>query len=302
MYRFVDAIGRDDMEALAAFAYMEMLEAGFTRVGEFHYVHHDRGGRRFSDPAEMASGIAAAAQQVGIGLTLLPVFYAHSGFGGAAPDPRQSRFLNDVDGYARLLDHSRQAVSPLDDAVVGVAPHSLRAVTPEELTSVIGLAEGGPVHIHIAEQSKEVEDCLSWCGRRPVTWLMDTLDVDDRWCLVHATHVDHRELERIAASGATVGLCPITEANLGDGIFPAAQFAGSARILWHRFGLERSDRRRPGAARSRIYATPDASCPQCHGTRAMVARPGERFSSSALAGGSRALGIADVRSPRRCRG
>ena len=144
MYRFVDAIGRDDMEAIAAFAYMEMLEAGFTRVGEFHYVHHDRGGRPFSDPAEMASGIAAAAQQVGIGLTLLPVFYAHSGFGGAAPDPRQSRFVTDVDGFARLVDHSRQAVSPLDDAVVGVAPHSLRAVTPEELASVIGLAEGWP--------------------------------------------------------------------------------------------------------------------------------------------------------------
>ena len=224
MYRFVEAIDRDDIEALAALAYLEMLEAGFTRVGEFHYIHNDRGGRPFSNPAEMASGIAAAAQQVGIGLTLLPVFYAHSGFGGAAPDRRQLRFLTDVDSFARLVDHSRQAVSPLDDAVVGIAPHSLRAVTPEELASVIDLAEGGPVHIHIAEQTKEVEDCQSWCGRRPVTWLMDAIEVDERWCLVHATHVDARELERIAASGATVGLCPITEANLGDGIFPAARF------------------------------------------------------------------------------
>jgi formimidoylglutamate deiminase len=225
MYRFVDAVGRDDIEALAAFAYMEMLEAGFTRVGEFHYIHHDRGARRFSNPAEMACAIAAAAERVGIGLTLLPAFYAHSGFGGAAPDQRQSRFLNDVDSFARLLDHSRRAVCSLDDAIVGVAPHSLRAVTPDELASVIGLAEGGPVHIHIAEQWKEVEDCLSWCGRRPVNWLMDTIKVDDRWCLVHATHVDLSELERIAGSGATVGLCPITEANLGDGVFPAAQFA-----------------------------------------------------------------------------
>ena len=223
MYRFVEAIDRDDIEALAALAYIEMLETGFTRVGEFHYIHNDRGGRPFSNPAEMASGIAAAAEQAGIGLTLLPVFYAHSGFGGAAPDLHQSRFLTDVDSFARLVDHSRQAVSPLDDAVVGIAPHSLRAVTPEELASVIGLAEGGPVHIHIAEQTKEVEDCLSWCGRRPVTWLMDTAEVDERWCLVHATHVEERELERIAASGATVGLCPITEANLGDGIFPAAR-------------------------------------------------------------------------------
>ncbi len=116
MYRFVDAIGRDDIEALAAFAYMEMLEAGFTRVGEFHYLHHDRGGRQFSNPAEMATAIAAAAHEVGIGLTLLPVFYAHSGFGGAAPDPRQSRFITDIDGFARLVDDSRHAVSTLDDA------------------------------------------------------------------------------------------------------------------------------------------------------------------------------------------
>ena len=224
MYRFVEAIGPDDMEAIAAFAYMEMLEAGFTRVGEFHYVHHNQGGQRFSDPAEMASRIAAAAQEVGIGLTLLPVFYAHSGFGGAAPESRQSRFVTDVDGYAILLEGSRQAVSRLDDAVVGVAPHSLRACTPEELTAVIRLAGDDPVHIHLAEQAKEVEDCLNWCGHRPATWLIDSVDVNHQWCLVHATHVDHRELERIAASGATVGLCPITEANLGDGVFPATRF------------------------------------------------------------------------------
>jgi formimidoylglutamate deiminase len=224
MYRFVDVIGPDEMEAIAAFAYMEMLEAGFTRVGEFHYVHHDRGGRPFSDPAEMTNRIAAAAQAVGIGLTLLPVFYAHSGFGGALPDPRQSRFVTDLEGYAFLLEASRQAVSRLEDAVVGVAPHSLRACTAAELASVIRLAGDAPVHIHLAEQAKEVEDCLSWCGQRPATWLLDNFDVDDRWCLVHATHIDRRELERIAGRGATVGLCPITEANLGDGIFPAAQF------------------------------------------------------------------------------
>jgi len=228
MYRFVDAISPEDMESLAAFAYMEMLESGFTRVGEFHYVHHDRGGRRFSDPAEMASRIAAAAQTVGIGLTLLPAFYAHSGFGGAAPDPGQSRFVMDIESYAELLDRCRQTVSRLDDAVVGVAPHSLRAATPGELTAVIRLAEDAPVHIHLAEQAKEVEDCLTWCGRRPATWLLDAFDVDNRWCLVHATHVDHCELERIAVNGATVGLCPITEANLGDGIFPAAQFLALA--------------------------------------------------------------------------
>jgi formimidoylglutamate deiminase len=223
MYRFVDSIGRDDFEAIAAFAYMEMMESGFTRVGEFHYLHHDKGGRQFSNPAETASAIAAAAHQVGIGLTLLPVFYAHSDFGGAAAEPRQSRFINEVDGFARIVDGSRHAVALLDDAVIGVAPHSLRAVTADELKSVISIAGRGPVHIHIAEQTKEVDDCLCWCGQRPVSWLANTVDVDDRWCLVHATHIDDGELTRIVASGATVGLCPITESNLGDGIFPATQ-------------------------------------------------------------------------------
>jgi formimidoylglutamate deiminase len=292
MYRFVDAINRDDVEALAAFAYLEMLEAGFTRVGEFHYVHHDRGGRHFSNPAEMASGIAAAAEQVGIGLTLLPVFYAHSGFGGAAPDQRQSRFLNDVDSFARLLDHSRRAVSSLDDAVVGVAPHSLRAVTPAQLASVIGLAEGGPVHIHIAEQWKEVEDCLSWCGRRPVTWLMDTIEVDDRWCLVHATHVDHRELERIAGSDATAGLCPITEANLGDGIFPAAQFAA----LRGSYGIGSDSNVLIDAAQElRVLEYTQRLALRARNVMALDEgrSTGRALFECALAGGSRALGFSD---------
>ncbi len=290
MYRFVDAIGRDDIEALAAFAYMEMLEAGFTRVGEFHYVHHDRGGGHFSNPAEMAGGIAAAAEQVGIGLTLLPVFYAHSGFGGAAPDERQSRFLNDVDGFAQLLDHSRRTVSSLDDAIVGVAPHSLRAVTPEELASVIVLAARGPVHIHIAEQWKEVEDCMSWCGRRPVTWLMDTHGVDDRWCLVHSTHVDLRELERIARSGATVGLCPITEANLGDGVFPAGQFAA----LRGSYGIG-SDSNVLIDAAQELRVLEYTQRLTCRARNVMALgegrSTGRALFESALAGGSRALGL-----------
>jgi formimidoylglutamate deiminase len=292
MYRFVDAIDRDDVEALAAFAYLEMLEAGFTRVGEFHYLHHDRGGRHFSNPAEMASGIAAAAEQVGIGLTLLPVFYAHSGFGGAAPDQRQSRFVNDVDSFARLLDHSRRAVSSLDDAVVGVAPHSLRAVTPAQLASVIGLAEGGLVHIHIAEQWKEVEDCLSWCGRRPVTWLMDTIEVDDRWCLVHATHVDMRELERIAGSGATAGLCPITEANLGDGIFPAAQFA----TLRGSYGIGSDSNVLIDAAQElRVLEYTQRLSLRARNVMALDEgrSTGRALFECALAGGSRALGFSD---------
>lgn len=224
MYRLAEQIAPEDLQAVAALAYAEMLEAGFTRVGEFHYVHHDRDGAPYADPAEMSAAIAAAAAATGIGLTLLPVFYAQSGFGGLPPNPGQRRFITTPDSYARLLEACRRAVAALPDAVVGVAPHSLRAVTPESLAQILTLAPEGPVHIHIAEQTKEVDDCLAWSGARPVQWLYDHHPVDGRWCLVHATHVDPRELSRIARSGAVAGLCPITEANLGDGVFPALAF------------------------------------------------------------------------------
>ena len=198
--------------------------AGFTRVGEFHYVHHDVSGRPYANPAEMAGRVAAAAATTGIGLTLLPVFYAHGNFGGAPPTEGQRRFITDVDGYARLLEASRGAVGSLPDAIVGVAPHSLRAVTPEELKRVTALSAGGPIHIHAAEQIREVEDCLAWSGARPVQWLLDNADVDARWCLVHATHMDADEVTRLGRSRAVAGFCPITEANLGDGIAPAAPY------------------------------------------------------------------------------
>ncbi|ASG24512.1 formimidoylglutamate deiminase [Nitrospirillum viridazoti] len=233
MYRFVDRLSPDDLHAIAALAYMEMLEAGFTRVGEFHYLHHDRDGGRFADPAEMSAAIVAAADETGIALTHLPVFYAHSGFGGAAPGHGQRRFLHDLDGFARLLDAARTKARALPDAVVGVAPHSLRAVTPEELTEVAGLAGAAPVHIHVAEQVKEVEDCVAWGGGRPVEWLLANVAVDARWCLVHATHVTPAEVADMAARGAVVGLCPITEANLGDGIFPAPAYLSAGG----RFGV-----------------------------------------------------------------
>jgi len=154
----------------------------------------------------------------------LPVFYAHAGFGGAAPRPEQRRFITNPESYARLLEASRRAVAGLGDAVVGVAPHSLRAATPVELALITSLARGGPVHIHIAEQTREVDDCLAWCGQRPVEWLLDHADIDKRWCLVHATHLTDAETDRLARGPAVVGLCPITEANLGDGLFPAARF------------------------------------------------------------------------------
>ena len=164
------------------------------------------------------------ARKTGIALTLLPVFYLHAGFGGLPAAPGQRRFINDVDGYGRLIEASRKAVSSLPGALVGIAPHSLRAATPEEIATILPLADGGPVHIHVAEQVKEVEDCLAWSSKRPVELLLDRLPVDERWCLVHATHVTDTEIDGIVARGATVGLCPITEANLGDGIFPAQAF------------------------------------------------------------------------------
>lgn len=221
MYRFVDALDPDAMTVVAAVAYMEMLETGFTRVGEFHYLHHDRTGSAYANPAEMGSALARAAGETGIAMTLLPVFYAQSGFGGQPPAPEQRRFVTDLEGYARLLETSRECLAGWPDARLGVAPHSLRAVGPEALAEVAGLMPDGPVHIHIAEQEREVADCLAWSGARPVEWLLGNVEAGPRWCLVHATHVTDAELAAIGTSGAVVGLCPVTEANLGDGVFPA---------------------------------------------------------------------------------
>lgn len=233
MYRFVDRIEPEQLHAVAALAYLEMLETGFTRVGEFHYLHRDRAGAAYADPAELSRAIVAAAADTGIALTHLPVFYAHAGFGGAEASEAQRRFVHDLDGFAYLLDAVRAATAPLPDAVVGVAPHSLRAVTAEELSRLQELAGGSPIHIHIAEQVKEVEDCLAWSGRRPVEWLLDHADVDTRWCLVHATHMTAAETDALARSGAVAGLCPVTEANLGDGLFPASSFQAAGG----RFGI-----------------------------------------------------------------
>ncbi|ESY85692.1 formimidoylglutamate deiminase [Mesorhizobium australicum] len=224
MYRFALSMTPDQVEAVAAQLYVEMLEAGFSRVGEFHYLHHDRDGQPYANPAEMAERIAAAAGETGIGLTLLPVFYAHSSFGGAAPNEGQRRFINDVNRFARLVEKSRESVRALNQAVVGVAPHSLRAATPEELIEVAAMAPNGPIHIHVAEQVREVEDCLAWSGARPVEFLLGAAAVDQRWCLIHATHMTDAETIGMAKTGAIAGLCPITEANLGDGTFAAPLF------------------------------------------------------------------------------
>ena len=221
MYRFALSMSPEDVEAAAAQLYMEMLEAGFGAVAEFHYLHNAPDGSRYDDPAEMAARIVAAAETTGIGLTLLPVFYAHSTFGGAPLRAEQRRFFSDLDSFAKLLEASRKIAGA---RVVGVAPHSLRATAPEEIDALVAMGGDGPIHIHVAEQVKEIEDCLAWSGARPVRWLMDHAPVDQRWCLIHATHMDPQETLDVARSGAIAGLCPITEANLGDGLFPTPSY------------------------------------------------------------------------------
>ena len=226
MYRFLARITPADNEAIATQLYIEMVKAGYTSVAEFHYLHHDEQGKPYMNPAEMAERIISAAATAGIGLTLLPVFYAHANFGGVPPEAGQRRFVHGIDGFTSLLDR----IYKFRDRVrrIGVAPHSLRAVTPAELKSMLAhldLNDGSaPIHIHAAEQLKEVDDCLSWSRQRPVAWLLDNAPVDQRWCLVHATHLDDDETYRLAESGAVAGLCPSTEANLGDGIFNAPDY------------------------------------------------------------------------------
>jgi formiminoglutamate deiminase len=224
MYKFALSMTPEHVEAVAAQLYVEMLEGGFSRVGEFHYLHHDRDGRQYANIAELAERIGAASVAAGMGLTLLPVFYAHSGFGGAAPIDGQRRFINSLDTFASLMDGCRKVVGRIGGAELGLAPHSLRAATPEELAGLLPMAGDGPIHIHVAEQVKEVEDCIAWSGARPVEWLLANAPIDHRWCLIHATHMTDEETRTMARRGAIAGLCPITEANLGDGTFPAPLF------------------------------------------------------------------------------
>ena len=227
MYAFLDRVDADAFEAIAAQAYVEMAKAGYASVAEFHYVHHDPAGRPYDDPAELAWRIVAAAATAGIALTLLPVFYAHGGFGGLPTTAGQRRFAHSVRTFAHLYDRLRDAAAPRG-YVLGVAPHSLRAVTADELGQVVRLAEpAAPVHIHAAEQTREVDDCYAWSRMRPVEWLVTQAGVDARWCLVHATHMTEREIAALAASGAVAGLAPTTEADLGDGTFPGLAYVNA---------------------------------------------------------------------------
>lgn len=235
MYAVLDRMDAEAFGAIAGEAYVEMLKAGYTSVAEFHYVHHDVGGAPYADVAELCWRIVGAAHDAGIALTLLPVFYAHSGFGGAPPLAGQRRFIHTPDSYARLIEvlagTQRPADATGDRPVVGVAPHSLRAVTAGELAAVAALRPDGPLHIHAAEQVQEVEQCVAAVGERPVEWLLNHAAIDERWCLIHATHLTPAECGGLAASGAVAGLAPTTEADLGDGTFPAVAFQRAGGIL-----------------------------------------------------------------------
>ena len=320
MYAFAGRIGPDELRAIAAQLYVEMLKAGYTQVCEFHYLHHRPDGRPYADPAAMSLALIEAAHEAGIGLTLLPTLYMTGGFDGRPLGERQRRFGHDIDAWLRLVERLRTLESPA--LRVGVALHSLRAVPQEAMRVVLdafaspfpsgegapaGAGEGSasregrdvagrlsqpgmPIHIHIAEQVGEVQDCLALRNARPVEWLLDHADVDARWCLVHATHLTEGETRRLAASGAVAGLCPTTEANLGDGLFPLKPYLDAGGVIgigsdshisvspveelrWLEYGQRLATRHRNVSA--------GAACPST----------GETLFAHALAGGAQASGV-----------
>jgi formimidoylglutamate deiminase len=293
MYGFVSRLEPDDVHAIAAQLYLEMVTAGYTGVAEFHYLHHAPDGQPYADRAAMAMAVVEAAREIGIGLTLLPVLYMTSGFGGAPPKPGQRRFLHTSDAFAALLAdlHGRLQGDP--QLCLGMAPHSLRAVPPDALARALSdldaVAPSAPIHVHVAEQQQEVADCQAFCGQRPVAWLLAHAPVGPRWCLVHATHMTPDETSALAATGAVAGLCPTTEANLGDGLFPLAAYLGAggrlgigsdshvsvspiAELRWLEYGQRLVTQSRNVAASPAERST------------------GARLYRAALAGGAQALG------------
>jgi formimidoylglutamate deiminase len=232
MYAFLDRITPEQVEAIAARVQMEMLEAGYAANVEFHYLHHRPDGGTYDDLAEMSARIAAAAQTTGIGLTLLPVAYQFGGLDRRPLGPGQRRFGNDPDRYARLIDAAERALRPLPaDTVLGIAPHSLRAVDPWSLADLAALRPGAPIHMHLAETSAEVDQVQAALGLRPVEWVLETLDLSARWCLIHLTWMQPHETRALARTGVVAGLCPLTEASLGDGIFDGVTWVGEGGAI-----------------------------------------------------------------------
>ncbi|WP_203076146.1 formimidoylglutamate deiminase [Falsiroseomonas ponticola] len=287
MYRFVGLFTPEDAEAVAAQLYAELLEHGFTGVCEFHYLHHQPDGTPHDDPAEMAKRHIAAARRVGIGMTMLPSLYRHGGIFGVEPHAGQRRFLNDLDGFARIVEGAREASAGDPQMAVGLAPHSLRACTPAMIRKVSGFA--GPIHIHAAEQPKEVEECLAVTGKRPVRWILDSLPVDERWVLIHATHMDDGEVTDLAKTGAVAGLCPSTEASLGDGTFALTRYLAAGG----RFGIG-TDSHVGTAPRDELRQLETSQRLRDHAravaTGAANPHPGRTLLEGALAGGVQASG------------
>ncbi|WP_448553977.1 formimidoylglutamate deiminase [Thalassotalea montiporae] len=228
MYQFLEQLTVDDAKLIAEQLYIEMVKQGYTRVAEFHYLHHDPQGHVHAKPAAMAEAIFNAAKVSGIGLTMLPVLYRFSGFGEQTPNDGQKRFIHSMNAFNALVDDCFALAERQPNSNVGIAPHSLRAVDKSSLLEAVSYVRSkdkhAPIHIHIAEQQKEVNDCLAHYEKRPVQWLLDNAELDQHWCLIHATHIDAKERQGIVASGAIAGICPTTEANLGDGIFPTTEF------------------------------------------------------------------------------
>lgn len=225
MYGFALRLGPEDLQSVAAQLYVEMLKAGFSVVGEFQYLHHQPDGTPYDNPAEMSLCCIAASEMAGIAITMLPTLYAYGGFGGQDPVEGQRRFINGADLFLDIYSRLKGACAGQALRRVGISPHSLRATTPELLRGVIDSIDPlSPIHIHVAEQVKEVQDCLAFSGKRPVETMLDNLDIGARWTAIHATHMTEMETARLARSGAIAGLCPTTEANLGDGIFPAVGY------------------------------------------------------------------------------
>ncbi|PBI79200.1 formimidoylglutamate deiminase [Rahnella victoriana] len=292
MYRMVQRLTPEQVGVIARQLYIEMLKGGYTQVAEFHYLHNDISGQPYADRGEMTAQLSDAAAQTGIGLTLLPVLYSYAGFGAQPAQAGQKRFIQDTDSYLQQQDIIRQQLNGKTLQNQGLCFHSLRAVTLEQMQNVLQAGDKTlPVHIHIAEQQKEVSDCLGWSGQRPITWLYDNLDIDARWCLIHATHADRFELASMANSGAVAGLCPTTEANLGDGIFPGVDYLAHAgrwgigsdshvslnvveELRWFEYGQRLRDQRR-----NRLTASAQHSV-------------GDVLYTQALQGGAQACGAA----------
>lgn len=226
MYAAALRITPQQLEAIASHLYAELLHAGYTHVCEFHYLHHQADGKPYADPAEMSHALVRAARTVGMGITLLPVLYMRAGFGAAGLNADQRRFASTPESVLDLLERVRAGAGACVTA--GVAVHSLRAVDTSAMNELVRAAPpDAALHIHVAEQQQEIEDCLAHHGRRPVEWLLENAPVDARWNLVHATHASRTELAALRQAGASIVLCPTTEANLGDGVFDLPAWLGA---------------------------------------------------------------------------